>query len=189
MSAGVRWSLATSHFPNGQARQGMVSASNFRVSELKFDISGIFPAEAKRTERLPLPTYGGDRLRVLVADDDPVFRLMLFDVLVRAGFEVAVAETGTEAIAELRKADHPPVAILGWNLAGMPGLEICRRMLDAAKGVYLVLIHENPSSQDIVKGLDSGADVVLAKSVPVQELAAHVRVGVRIVARIQSRER
>lgn len=150
-------------------------------------MSGIFPAEAKRSERLPLPTYGGDRPRVLVADDDPVFRLMLFDVLARAGFEVLVAETGTEAIAELRKADHAPVAILGWSLAGMAGLEICRRMLDASKEVYLILSHDGPSSQQIVTGLDSGADQVLAKSTPVQELAAHVRVGQRIVARIQER--
>jgi DNA-binding response OmpR family regulator len=167
----------------------MIFAFQFCVPEpLKFDMSGIFPAEAKRVERLPLPTYGGDRPRVLVADDDPVFRLMIFDVLTRAGFEVVIAETGTEAITELRKADHVPVAILGWNLAGMSGVEICHRMLDAAKEVYLILSHENPSSVDIVNGLDGGADQVLAKSAPVQELAAHVRVGLRIAARIQNRE-
>jgi DNA-binding response OmpR family regulator len=167
----------------------MFPASHFCVSEpLKFDMTGIFPAEARRPERLPLPTYGGDRPRVLVADDDPVFRLMLFDVLARAGFEVAVAETGREAIAELRKVDHPPVAILGWSLAGMSGLEICQRMLEAAKEVYLILCHENPASEQIVTGLDGGADLVVGKSVPVQELAAHVRAGLRIAARLHSRD-
>ena len=154
--------------------------------DLKFDISGIFPAEAKRPDRIPLPSYGGDRPRVLAADEDPVFRLMLFDMLARAGYEAVVAETGTEAIAELRKVDQPPVAILGWNLSGMAGLEICRRMQDAGKEVYLILNHENPTSPEIVSGLNSGAHCVLAKSIPVQELVAHVKVGLRIAARLQA---
>jgi DNA-binding response OmpR family regulator len=154
---------------------------------LKFDISKVFPSEAKRPERIPLPTYGGDRPRVLVADDDPVFRLMLFDVLSRGGLEPVVAETGAEAIAELRKGDHPPVAILGWTLSGMPGLEICQRMSDAAKDAYLILSHEKPASREIVAGLESGADHVLAKSIPVQELLAQVKVGLRIAARLQGR--
>ena len=158
------------------------------VSEpLKFDLSKVFPGEAKRPERIPRPSYGGDRIRVLIADEDPVFRLTLFDVLSRAGYEVVVGETGVEAIAELRKADHPLLAILGWKMEGMGGAEICKRMRDAEKDAYLILSHAGPATPEIVSGLEAGADHVLAKSIPPEELLAQVKAGVRIALRLQYR--
>jgi len=152
---------------------------------LKFDMAKVFPTEEKRPERIPRPSLGGDRPRILVADDDPVFRFTLFDVLTRAGYEVVVAETGTEAIAELRKAENPPVAILGWKMQGIQGLEICERMRDAAKDAYLILSHEQPASGEIVEGLEAGADHVMKKSVPTEELVAQVKAGLRIARRLQ----
>lgn len=153
---------------------------------LKFDLTKVFPKEEKRPERIPRPSSGGDRPRILVADDDPVFRFTLFDVLSRAGYEVVVAETGTEAIAELRKAENPPVAILGWKMQGIQGLEICERMRDAAKDAYLILSHEHPASPEIVAGLEAGADHVMKKSVPTEELVAQVKAGLRIARRLQN---
>jgi len=159
----------------------------FTMSEpLKFDLSTIFPKEEKRPERIPLPSFGGERPRILVADDDPVFRFTLFDVLTRAGFEVVVAETGTEAIAELRRANHSPVAILGWKMQGMDGLEICERMKDAAKAAYLILSDDHAGSHDIATGLEAGADHVWKKSIPAEELVAQVKAGLRIALRLQS---
>jgi len=153
---------------------------------LKFDLTKVFPTEEKRPERIPRPSMGGDRPRILVADDDPVFRFTLFDVLSRAGYEVVVAETGTEAIAELRKAENPPVAILGYEMQGMRGMEICDRMKDAAKSAYLILSHEQATSHDIITGLEAGADHVMKKSVPVEELVAQVKAGLRIALRLKS---
>jgi len=153
---------------------------------LKFDLTKVFPKEEKRPERIPRPSLGGERPRILVADDDPVFRFTLFDVLSRAGYEVVVAETGTEAIAELRKANHPPVAILGCKMQGMPGMEICNRMKEAAKDAYLILSHEQATSSDIIAGLEAGADHVTKKSVPMEELVAQVKAGLRIALRLKT---
>lgn len=153
---------------------------------LKFDLTKVFPKEEKRPERIPRASLGGDRPRILVADDDPVFRFTLFDVLTRAGYEVVVAETGTEAIAELRKANNSPVAILASKMPGMHGMEICERMKDAAKDAYLILSHEYATSQDIIAGLEAGADHVMKKTIPEEELLAQVKAGLRIALRLKS---
>jgi DNA-binding response OmpR family regulator len=100
-----------------------------------------------------------------------------------AGYEPVVAVTGTDAITELRRADHPPVAILDCDIPGMLATEICERMRDAGKDVYLILIREKPTSHEIVSGLESGADLYLSHSIPPEELIAHVKVGVRIISR------
>jgi len=151
---------------------------------LKFpDISKIFPeAEQPKVKPLQMQTFG-DKPRVLLGDDDPVHSLSVFQALAQAGYEVVLAVTGTDAISELRKADNPPVAILRSNLPGMSGIEICERMRDAAKEVYLVVYSEAPSSAEIVSGLESGADLLVPQSIPPAELIAHVKVGMRIVGR------
>ena len=150
------------------------------------DLDKVFPDQEGKPKPLQMPGSGGIKLRVLIGDDDPVHTLTLFHCLAQAGYEVVVAETGTDAIAELRKADHPPVAILDGKLPGMNGREICARMRDVGKNIYLILTGENPTTQEIVAGLESGADLYLPKSIPPEEMLAHVKVGVRIVSRQQA---
>jgi DNA-binding response OmpR family regulator len=154
---------------------------------LKFpDVSKIFPV-SEQTRVKPLQVQiSGDHPRVLLAEDDPVHSLTIFHFLSQAGYEVVVAVTGKDAIAELRKNDHPPVAILHANLPEMDGTEICRRMRDAAKDVYLILYSDAPTSEQVVATLNAGADVHLPKSVPPPELLAHVKVGQRIINRLQA---
>src|SRR5205814_3874440 len=96
---------------------------------IKFpDVSKIFPqAEQQKIKPLQMQT-SGDRPRVLLADDDPIHSLAVFQALAQAGYEVVLAVTGTDAISELRKAEHPPVAILRSMLPGMSGIQICERM-------------------------------------------------------------
>ncbi len=151
---------------------------------LKFtDLAKVFPVEEAKPTLIPRDSSGSRKPRVLVADDDPVFMLALFQSLAEAGYEVIAMERGTDAVAALRKADHPPVAILDWKLPGMDGMEICERMRDAEKSVYLILTSEQPTSQEIVAGLEIGADLYLPKSIPPRELLAHIKVGERIIQR------
>ena len=147
------------------------------------DLSKVFPALEGKLKLMQMPSSGGLKPRILIGNDDPVDTLALFQCLAEAGYEVVVAEQGSEAIAELRKADHPPVAILDAQLPGMAGTEICERMRDAGKSVYLILSSEQPSTPEIVAGLESGADLYLAKSTAPEELLAHVRAGLRTIAR------
>jgi DNA-binding response OmpR family regulator len=153
---------------------------------LKFpDVSKIFPqSEQQKVKPLQVQSLG-DRPRVLLADDDPVHSLTVFHFLSQAGYEVVVAVTGTDAINELRKMGHPPVAILRAKLPGMNGIEICQRMRDAAKDVYLIVYSEAPTAGEIVEGMERGADLYLSNSVLPEVLLAHVKVGTRLMGRLQ----
>jgi len=155
------------------------------MAELKFDVSKVFPAQEPKRPRITLPS-SGDKPRILLADTDPVYALTLFHTLAQAGYEVVVVENGTDAVTELRKVDHPAVAILQSKMPGMDGSEICERMRDAEKDVYLILGGDASESADIVSGLESGAHQYLRKSIPPEELLAHVKVGLRIISRLKA---
>jgi len=156
-------------------------------NELKFDFSKVFPAEPPKAPRVPLPSFGGDRPRVLIADEDPVRRLMFFDLLTRTGNEVVVCENGREAIQALRQTDHPRLAILHWTLSGMSGLEICGRMREANKDVFLILTSDGvPATQQIVTGLNAGADVVLAHGADAVLWEAQVKAGLRVMETVRA---
>lgn len=146
------------------------------------DLAKVFPAAATGPKPLQM-TSSGDKPRILLGEDDPLESLAIFQCLAEAGYEIVVATNGTDAIAELRKSDHPPVAILERDLPGMNGLEICERMRDAGKNVYLILLTAAPNSEEVIHGLDLGADLYLPKSIRPPELLAHVKVGLRIIGR------
>jgi DNA-binding response OmpR family regulator len=153
-------------------------------NDLQFsDLAKVFPTPEGKPKPMQMASSGGHKQRILIGDDDPVYTLTLFQCLVEAGYEVVVTEVGTDAIAELRKADHPVVAILDWKMPGMDGLEICERMRDADKNIYLIVSSEEPATSEIVAGLERGADLYLAKSVPLEEVLAYVKVGLRTVDR------
>jgi DNA-binding response OmpR family regulator len=150
---------------------------------LKFvEIDKVFPTSEGGLKPMQMPSFGV-KTRILIADADPVNTLIFFESLVLAGYEIVLTVTGTDAISELRKADHPPVAILDRKLPGMDVTEICQRARDADRNIFLILTGENPTTEEIVTGLESGADLYLPKSISPQELLAHVKVGVRTIDR------
>jgi DNA-binding response OmpR family regulator len=153
-------------------------------TELHFpDQSKIFPGVTAKPASIPLPASTGDKTRILVADEDPVGRLTLYSFLTEAGYEVVIAENGNEAIAELRKADNPPVAILDCVLPGMSGAEICKRMRSVEKLVYLILSSNKTGKEEVAAALESGADSYLPRPIAREELLALVKSGLRIIGR------
>jgi DNA-binding response OmpR family regulator len=151
------------------------------------DLSKVFPTVETKPKPIPMASSGEHKARILLGDSDPVFALAIFPPLVQDGYEVVVTESGQDAITELRKADHPPVAILDSTLAGMDGLQICERMRDAEKNVYIILINRTPTTADVVRGLEAGADLFVSKSIPPEELLAYVKVGLRTLDRSRAR--
>jgi DNA-binding response OmpR family regulator len=152
--------------------------------ELHFpDKSKVFPGPTAKPLSIPLPPSSGEKTRVLVADEDPVNRLTLFQFLTEAGYEVLITESGHDAIAELRKTNHPPVAILDLTLPGMSGAEICKRMRSVEKLVYLILSSDKTGKEEAAAALESGADSYLARPIVREELVALVKSGLRIIGR------
>lgn len=120
------------------------------------------------------------RIKILVAEDDPVSRELICARLEKWGYEVLVTQNGTEAMTELRKKDAPGLAILDWMMPGMDGLEVCRRVREADRVLYIILLTARGSKENLIEGLGAGADDYLIKPFDKGELHARILVGLRM---------
>lgn len=122
-------------------------------------------------------------MRVLAAEDNPVFQSMLKTMLTRWGYEAVIARDGTEAWNILEGDGAPRLAILDWMMPGMDGVEICRRIRSANREpyVYILLLTARTESQDLIEGMDAGADDYLTKPFNAHELRVRIRAGRRIL--------
>jgi len=122
-------------------------------------------------------------MKVLIAEDDITSRSILTAILGKWGHEVVSAADGDEAWAALQKPDAPRIALLDWMMPGMTGPELCRRVRGrkSAEPLYIILLTSKGDRQDIVEGLDAGADDYIAKPYDSGELRARINVGRRIL--------
>ena len=122
-------------------------------------------------------------MRILVAEDDAISRTLLERTLQRAGYTVISVENGAKAIAELVKQDAPRLALMDWLMPEMDGVEVCREIRRRKEHTYtyLILMSSRESKEDIVAGLESGADDYLTKPFDLDELKARLRTGHRIL--------
>jgi len=121
--------------------------------------------------------------RILVAEDDPVSRKLLEALLKKWGYEVVVAMDGLEAVRLLENRESPRLAVLDWMMPGLEGVQVCQRIRqDATRPyMYLLLLTARSQRDDLVRGLESGADDYLTKPFDAQELRARLHVGKRIL--------
>jgi diguanylate cyclase (GGDEF)-like protein len=122
-------------------------------------------------------------MKILIADDEATSRLLLQATLERAGYEVEAVENGRQAADALSKMDGPRLALLDWVMPELDGPAVCRevRKNKDCLYVYMVLLTSRESKEDIVEGLESGADNYLTKPFNPDELKARLRSGVRIL--------
>jgi two-component system, cell cycle response regulator len=121
---------------------------------------------------------------VLVAEDDPFFRHLFQRRLQDWGYNLIVVEDGNLAWEALQKAERKPdLVILDWLMPGIDGLQLCQRIRATDYDVYpyIVLVSGKDAKNDIVEGLNAGADDYLSKPFHEGELRARLRTGSRIV--------
>lgn len=131
-------------------------------------------------------------MRILIADDDPVSRRILEAKLVRWGYEVAVARDGAGAWQAIESADPPQLAILNWIMPGMDGVEVCRRARQRGKEAlytYIILLTARDREQDLVAGMEAGADDYICKPFRPDELRVRLRAGERVIEMENGRKR
>ncbi|SPE22081.1 conserved hypothetical protein [Acidobacteriia bacterium SbA2] len=133
-------------------------------------------------------------MKILVAEDDLVTGRMLQTYLVKWGYEVQIVTDGLQAWRILQQENAPRLALLDWMMPEMDGMSICRevRRLNVQPYIYLILLTARRYQEDVVAGLEAGADEYLTKPFDPYELRARLRSGARIVelqdSLIQARE-
>lgn len=117
-------------------------------------------------------------MRILIADDDAIFRAVISRTLAMWGYTPVVVEDGTAADTALGARDRPRLALLDWEMPGLDGPELCRRCAaaDHAQPTYCILLTVHATSTHITKGLEAGAHDFIAK--PMHHLMLRRRLAV-----------
>ena len=125
----------------------------------------------------------GKLVKILIADDSIVSRHLLEATLRKWGYEVTVACDGAEALQILEREDAPALIILDWMMPGMTGLEVCQTI--RARGtepyIYILLLTSKSQKEDLIEGMDAGADDYITKPFDQNELQVRLRAGTRLV--------
>jgi two-component system, cell cycle response regulator len=122
-------------------------------------------------------------VKILIADDSIVSRHLLGATLRKWGYDVTVACDGAEALQILEREDAPALIILDWMMPGMTGLEVCQKIRERGSEpyIYILLLTSKSQKEDLIEGMDAGADDYIAKPFDQNELQVRLRAGTRLV--------
>jgi phosphoserine phosphatase RsbU/P len=122
-------------------------------------------------------------MKILIAEDESVSRRMLEATVSKWGYEVSLACDGNEAWAKLQQPASPPLLILDWQMPGIDGIDLCRRIRERKElsSLYVILLTSRDTKKDLVHGLEAGADDYVAKPFDPEELRARLHVGTRVI--------
>jgi DNA-binding response OmpR family regulator len=118
-----------------------------------------------------------NKIRILVADDEPRYVLAIQTYLEAKGYEVLAAEDGQTAV-ELVIAEEPDLVVLDVRMPRLDGYDACRRIRDFS-AVPIIMLTALTEEADKIKGLDIGADDYVTKPFGAKELLARVRAQLR----------
>jgi len=122
------------------------------------------------------------KLDVLIADDDPPTRILLRAAITQWGYHVIAAPDGEAAWDILQHPNAPKLLILDWLMPKLNGIDLCAKIKkEMAFKPYIILLTQVTGTENIVKGLEAGADEFLSKPFNMAELNSRLSVGARIV--------
>ena len=122
-------------------------------------------------------------MKVLIAEDEPVSRRLLEVFLSKWGYDAVVTCDGSEAWEVLQKPEAPNLVISDWMMPHMDGLELCRRIreMERSEYSYFIILTAKERKEDVIQGLEAGADDFLTKPFHQEELKYRVQIGERII--------
>lgn len=122
-------------------------------------------------------------MKILIADDDRVYKHLLETFLGEWGYDVISVNNGAEAWEIMQQPDAPSLVISDWMMPSMSGLELCEKIRgrDKTEYTYLILLTAKTEKNDVIKGLEAGADDFVTKPFDQLELKYRVKIGERII--------
>jgi DNA-binding response OmpR family regulator len=122
-------------------------------------------------------------MKILIAEDNAISRHRLTAMLTKWDHTVVATRDGAEAWNILQRPDAPRIAIVDWMMPQMDGLELCKKIRSQSNAgyVYIILLTARGQREDIVKGLEAGADDYVTKPLDAATLRAQLLTGKRIV--------
>ena len=129
-------------------------------------------------------------MKILIAEDNPLWCGVLKRNIELWGHEPIVAADGTKAWDILRRDDSPRLAILDWQMPGIDGIDVCRRVKRDPNHpfTYVVMLTGRDAQEDMVAGLDAGADDYLTKPIELAVLRSRIAAAERIVKLVPPKE-
>lgn len=122
-------------------------------------------------------------MKILVADDDAVYRSLLERMLTQWDYEVVIACDGQEALEVLHGPSPPKLVILDWMMPQVDGFEVCLciRQTNPESDYYIILLTGSRQKEEIIKALVAGADDYLLKPFDPLDLKIRLRAARRIL--------
>jgi len=122
-------------------------------------------------------------MKILIAEDDLTSRRILEAILAKWNYEVIATSDGLEAWQALQTENAPPIAIIDWMMPGMDGVDFCRkiRQTHTLTPTYIILLTSKAQQEDVVAGLEAGANDYIRKPFEREELRARIQVGERVI--------
>jgi serine/threonine protein kinase len=129
-------------------------------------------------------------MKILVAEDNAIWRAVVKRHIELWGHEPVVAENGIQAWEILQREDSPRLAILDWQMPGLDGIDVCRRVKRDPNHpfTYVVMLTSRDAQEDMVAGLDAGADDYLTKPIEPALLRSRIAAAERIVRLVPPKE-
>lgn len=123
--------------------------------------------------------------KILVIDDDNALREMVGIVLTAAGFEPSYAPDGNQALA-IFESEQPDLVLLDVMLPGKSGIAVCKD-IRAVSGTPIIMLTAKSETNDVVLGLEAGADDYMVKPFEPSELTARIKARLRPITSLESR--
>lgn len=121
-------------------------------------------------------------MKILIVEDDFISQKKLEVLLTNLGYDTLIAQNGNEGL-ELWQDKNPDIVITDWIMPEMNGLELCRKIREQEKSqyTYIIMVTSKKSVNDIIEGIEAGADDFITKPFTKEELIVRIRAGLRIL--------
>jgi DNA-binding response OmpR family regulator len=124
------------------------------------------------------------KLLLLIADDDPPTRMLLSATAKKAAYEIIETDNGDDAWRIIQTQPQPQILILDWLMPKINGIDLCskiRNQLSKDYNPYIILLTQMTGTENVITGLEAGANEFLSKPFNIGELQSRLAVGDKII--------